>query len=236
MPELLIPLFLALTTAAGVGVAIWTLPAHKWSFSWRGVRVDVRNYLLRELILLDGVPQRGTRVAGDRVSWAEHAVDVAGARVRGGVGSVGLSMICEAAHGDETIFDTRSASILTTRAPAAPMPALPDEPRAAAVRAVAGRLAGSTDLEVVARAQELEETLVPILTSIAQAREAAAAHVTLGGEAELSSLVDGLEAQLEPLLAELRALHVAELAGPHGPTATDVVNQASPTRRLRATA
>ena len=192
----------------------------------------MRNFVFHEDVLIDGEPVPHTRIAGDRMTWAEHAVQVRGERVVVGVRSEGLQMICEAATASGTVFDSRRSSILTV-----PRAEEGDDgdPRHAALREILLALRDAEDPETIAVAEELAADAAARLHAIGALRDTADAHEALGGGARARQLIADHEAQLAPVLAELRALHLAEVAqavdGPRAVRRHPATGAASRSRR-----
>lgn len=206
--------FVLVVFAALMG-AFNRFPVRRWSFDLSGRWVEVRNFVLREEVWVDGELIPRTRVDGDHFTWARHAVQVDGATLLIGVGSNGFAVHCEAAYREVLVFNSRtSASVLSVIRPAKPVLADAEEPRLAAVMAIIAELTDSHDPETLAVIPPLKAEILDLLGSLARAEGAAEAHSVLGDSGEAQGVVLMLENELAPLLNELRQLHVEELGGP----------------------
>lgn len=79
------------------------------------------------------------------------------------------------------------------------------------MRRLLAEIEAAHDPEVLARARGLQGEIDERLSRLERARAAAEAHAALGGTEETDAVVEEVEAELDPLLAELRSLHAAEL-------------------------
>jgi hypothetical protein len=197
---------------------IHRIPIGVYRFELEGRGFEVRNYVGREEILVDGVPVPRTRVAGDG-GHAMHAVGLPdGRQVNIVIDAVGGSRIrCRALVDDEVVYDSapdpakravrakvQLSPVASPDAEAAPA----EDPRWAAAKVLFAELAAEGD--VAAAAGSLEVELSGAMRRLAQARRAAEAHATLGGaDEEGAALVSSREAVVADLLGLLRALHLA---------------------------
>lgn len=213
-----VPLFavgFVLVVFAALMGAFNRIPVRRWSFDLSGRWVEVRNFVLREEVWVDGEFIPRTRVDGDHFTWARHAVQVDGATLLIGVGSNGFAVHCDAAYREVLVFNSRTAASLLSASPSA-RPALADaeEPRRAAVMAILTELKDSNDPETLAALPPLRTEILELLGRLTRAEGAAEAHSVLGDSGGAQGVVLMLEDELAPLLNELRQLHVEELDGP----------------------
>ncbi|MCO4771916.1 MAG: hypothetical protein KDA24_17930 [Deltaproteobacteria bacterium] len=214
-------LFLALAI-----VSCWVLCHHavagRWRFFVGETQIQVTNYFLRETIDVDHRRIEDSRVAGDRVTWAEHLVVVEGREVLIRI-SGELSVGCQAWIGDQLVFDSRQyarqssgrrSSPVTTRSTVSgPRAGVEADPRRTPVDTLAASVRSSDDPERVARVVALQAEIGGLLGRIERIHQAAEDHSALGGAQDVESMVADLEAQISGPLAELRALHLDELGG-----------------------
>lgn len=208
---------LGISTVVG-GLAF--IPSGRWSFSLGGRRFEVINYGFRERILVDGQPVSDTRVGGDGMTQAIHAIALPDGRqldVRIGTQN-GLSVECTAEVDGEVIFDSRGAGALgleaRARLPGELRPEAPDppetveDPRWEAALVLLQELAENPALE--ATVEELSQELRRALHRLVQAHQAAEAHHALGGSSdELAPVLQAHEAAVQARLDLLRQLHLA---------------------------
>lgn len=203
--------FLVVLAVVG-GLALFSgglamVPFGTWEFAWRGRQIRVRNYLLSETITVDGQPV-ATRREGN-LMWCEHELELDGDRLRIWVSSNGDTVSCRADDGTRVIF--QSKELPPPLDLPAPKPALEAEDRRlAAARVLLGAVA-EVDR---AAAADLERALVQVLADESAAREAAEAHVALGGTAaEAGAVLEHRSRAVEELMATLRQLHL-RVSGP----------------------
>lgn|GEM_PF-5716453 len=223
------------TSIVGFVIGIlYSVPFQKWTFQHRGRVITVRNYGLRETVAVDGALQAKTRCDGDSLTWAHHVVSLDGHPLHIGVRSEnGVSVHCEAADGSTLVFDSRDSRRLLARATSAAQgQAVQSDPRGVALTALLAELAQSDDPEVMARAEILGERAHALLTRTAQTQRASELHTALGGGQEIAALLATLESDLQPVLAELRALH---LSGSVPGAAAPDIEPARPRPVLKAT-
>ena len=211
------------------GAAIARLPIHRWRFTAEGRQITVSNFIFHETIVVDGVRVPHTRVGGNYLTWATHALALPDGRelLINIASQDGITVRCSALIGEEVVFDsstpvralgrvapTRAAlpepaatpTPAASAAPPAPAPALPlPEPREARdPRWTAASVLLSSlraDPELGRAAADLEAELRRALARRAATAEAVAAHVALGGSSE--------EQDVQDLLRVLREVHLA---------------------------
>jgi hypothetical protein len=195
--SLLVVLLVVLGVLLGVG-ALTQVPVHRWRFGWAGHELEVRNYVHTERFSVDGQQMPSTRTGGDGLTWAEHELRLPHQpplRVR--IETRGFVIHCAAYEGDTLVFDSQ----------AGPRSAEPTDERLAAARVLLRDLA-QLDPQGAA---ELERALQQVLQAEQEARQRAAAHSALGGDAH--ELVEEARGEVELVLGELRKLHLSMDSG-----------------------
>ncbi len=190
------------------GALMWMVPFHRWQLEHAGSRVEVRNYGLRERVLVNGALAEGSRTGGDYTTWASHRVSLAsGEELDILIEMKGLSMICTASCGGQVIWTSGPRLPAASAAPAASAPAA--DPRQVASMVLLKELRTHPDLRVTQAGAQLEGALVSAFAQRAAALRAAEAHAALGAsEDEIARLRDHQEQELASLLGAIRALHM----------------------------
>lgn len=216
--ELLLGLFMLLLVALGsIGLLTW-VPFGRWTFEYGGRTFEVRNYGVREVILVDGVVVEHTGVSTNWTTKAAHAIKLPDGRQLEIViaSSNGLTIDCIARVGDEVVFDSTvhrvpegaaRATLPGTLEPDPPSTE-PDDARWAPARVLLDELEATPELAESARA--LRGALHEALDGLQRATRAADAHQALGGAGDdLDAVVQHREDSVQEVLGLLRELHLA---------------------------
>ncbi|MEZ4236617.1 MAG: hypothetical protein R3F59_10765 [Myxococcota bacterium] len=213
--SILVFLLVALAVLGGLA-GVLVLPLGRWSFSYEGRAIEVRNYVLSERITVDGEQVARTRVGGNHLNYAVHALALPdGRQLDVAVTSDGYTFRCRATVGDQVVYDSLAvvprAGPARARLPEAksapPVAGIPTDARWGAAEVLLRELAD--DPEVRASAGTLSTELRAAMLRLEQARLAAEAHASLGGGDEAAALIEARESAVEELLALLRELHLA---------------------------
>lgn len=221
--ELLLLVLVAFLVVAAVGGGAWgftRIPFGRWSFTHEGRSFEVVNYAFHEHIFVDGERLRDTRVGGDHLTHAAHAIRLPdGQQLDVVVGSAnGLTVACVAKVGDAVVFDsndlrpapgTARAVLPPGRATAVTSEAVavPDDARWAAAAVLLDELGRDPDHSDASEA--LRGALRDALTALETAQRAAVAHQALGGEGgPLDAIVAHREGSVVEVLDLVRQLHV----------------------------
>jgi hypothetical protein len=211
---------LAVLAVTAVVAALWTVPIGRWALLHQGHVVVVRNYAWHERVWVDGTKRLGTRTGGDRMTFAEHAVDLPrGGRLRIRILIDGIRQACVIDDGLRIVYDSRA----TTALPPPPPP--PADPRIAPARAHLATLA-STDPEaaaildsalriVVAAERRAARTgRVPPETAAAVTEVLACVARVAEGDPGRDSALDGARRAAERILGDRRPAIARWLGGP----------------------
>ena len=206
---------LVLLTVGFVVVLAW-VPFNRWEFVHEGRRIEIRNYGLTEAIWVDGERVPNSRVGGDFVTYAIHAVPTrSGEPLTIQVSTATLAMRCTAHLDSRMVFDSRRHPHLAV---------VIDDPRWPAAQTLLLELDGDPDTE--SSAATLRRVLRGGFEGLCRVRALAAAHRALGGDA-FAAEVSRCEATVTEALQVLRELHAAA----HLPRVTDSSSVTTPRSR-----
>lgn len=195
------------------------VPFNRWIFQHQGRRIEVRNFGLTESVRVDGVVVPESRVAGDFVSFATHAIPFSnGESLIIEITTSTFAMRCLARLGTRVVFDSIGQP--------ATLP-LVDDPRWEAAQTLLSEL---DDHPSTARsAATLRRVLERGFLSLSKTRRLAEAHRTLGSD-DLGNAVAQHERKVRDALELLRQLHLAAHRPRRAPTAKPSTSSVSTPR------
>ena len=192
------------------GAAIARLPIHRWRFTAEGRQITVSNFIFHETIVVDGVRVPHTRVGGNYLTWATHALALPDGRelLINIASQDGITVRCSALIGEEVVFDSSTpvralGRVAPTRAALPEPAATPTSAASAAPSLPAASPAPALPLPEPREARDPRWTAASVLLS------------SLRADPELGRAAADLEAELRRALArraataEAVAAHVA---------------------------
>lgn len=204
----------ALTTLFVVALAY--VPFNRWVFTHEGRQIEIRNYGLTETVRIDGTRATETRVGGDFVTHATHAVPTcAGESLVIEVSTSTFAMRCVARVGSRIVYDSLASDV--------PLEGPIRDRRWAAAQTLLSEL--DTHPGSARSAATLRRVLEKGFLSLTRARELADAHRTLGGDA-MRDVVDHHEREVREALDLVRELHLAARR-PRGPQSPEAARRSS---------
>ncbi len=210
VPTLLVILGGSVVGLGSAWACLWSIPWRTWRFEHGGHDIVVKNYMVREVVYVDGERMDATWVDGDRTTSADHRLTLAdGTTLLIEIRTRGMALDCRAYAGRLLVFDSyRHAGLQDETTEPDP------DPRRAAAAVLLRELRDHPDPGVQDGVATLKAALGRAFSNLAAAQTAAEAHATLAGRDDPVSarVVERCEQELGEVLDVLRQVHLAATA------------------------